>query len=96
MRAFHAGVDGGMIGPLHNNIKIAELPDGTFRADFYSQDQDTNREPTLVSYDGTTVKIMPVAGFGTFQGELRNGNREMTGVWIQNGLRIPATFTRAN
>ena len=86
----------GMIGPLHFNIKIAESPNGTFRADSYSLDQDTNRQPTSISYDGTTVKIMPMAGYGMFQGTLSNGGKEMTGDWIQNGQRIPTTFTRAN
>ena len=90
----------GMIGTgknaLHIEFKIAEPSDGTFRADFYSLDQDTNRQPTSVSYDGTTVKIMPMAGFGMFQGGLRNGGREMAGNWIQGGRRIPTTFTRAN
>ena len=78
------------------NIKIAESPNGTFRADSYSPDQDTNRQPTSIGYDGTTVKIMPMAGFGMFQGTLSNGGKKMTGNWIQNGQRIPTTFTRAN
>lgn len=30
---------------------------------------------------------MPMAGFGMFQGGLRNGGEEMSGDWIQNGLR---------
>ena len=81
---------------LHMNIKIAESPNGMFRADSYSPDQDTNRQPTSVSYDGTTVKIMPMAGFGMFQGTLSNGGKEMSGDWIQNGQRIPTTFTRKN
>ncbi len=82
-------------GGLHVNVKIAEASDGTFRADFYSVDQDGNRFPTSVSYDGTTVKIMPMAGYGMFQGSLRNGNTELAGDWIQGGQRIPTTFTRA-
>jgi len=83
-------------GGLHINLKIAELADGTYRADFYSMDQGGNRQPTSVSYDGATVKIMPMAGYGMFQGELRNGDREMVGDWIQGGQRAPTTFTRAN
>ena len=63
---------------------------------FLLADQDTNRQPTSVSYDGTTVKIMPMAGFGMFQGTLSNGGKEMSGDWIQNGQRIPTTFTRKN
>jgi hypothetical protein len=83
-------------GGLHINVKIAELADGTYRADFYSMDQGGGRQPTSVSYDGTTVKIMPMAGYGMFQGELRNGDRELVGDWIQGGQRMPTSFTRAN
>jgi RNA polymerase sigma factor (sigma-70 family) len=92
----------GMIGPgkgglrLHIQVKIAEPSDGTFRADLYSPDQSTNRLPTAVSYDGTTVKLMPMAGYGMFQGALRNGGKEMAGHWIQGGRQAPTTFTRAN
>ena len=81
---------------LRINIKIAEPSDGTFRADIYVPDQGTNRQPTSVSYDGTTVKLMPMAGYGMFQGELRNGGTEMAGKWIQGGQQLPTTFTRAN
>ena len=80
---------------LHVNIKIAEPSDGTFRADFYVPDQGTNRQPTSVAYDGTTVKLMPMAGYGMFQGELRNDGREMVGNWIQDGRQTPTTFTLA-
>ena len=90
----------GMIGTgknaLHIEFKIAEPSDGTFRADFYCPDQITNRMPASVSYDGTTVNLMPMAGYGMFQGGLRNGGREMVGNWIQGGRRGPTTFTRAN
>jgi len=30
-----------------------------------------------------------------FQGELRNGGREMVGNWIQGGRQMPTTFTLA-
>jgi len=90
----------GMIGTgknaLHIEFKIAEPSDGTFRADFYCPDQVTNRMPASVSYDGTTVKLMPMAGYGMFQGELRNDGKEMAGNWIQNGRQGSTTFTRAN
>ena len=81
---------------LEVNIKIGEASDGTFRADFYCPPQGGVRQPTSVSYDGTTVKLMPMAGYGMFQGTLRNGGREMTGNWIQKGGHVPTTFTRAN
>jgi hypothetical protein len=74
-------------------IKIADPSDGTFRADFYCPDQKAIRQPTSVNYDGATVKLMPMAGYGMFQGELRNG-REMSGEWIQGGGHTPTKLTR--
>jgi hypothetical protein len=59
-------------------------------------DQGAVRQPTSVSFDGVTVKIMPMAGYGVFKGKLRNGVRELVGDWIQGGQRTPTTFTRAN
>ena len=81
---------------LEVNIKIAEDADGTFRADFYCPPQGGVRQPTTVSYDGTTIKIMPMAGYGMFQGRLSNGGKEMTGDWLQAGQQAPTTFTLAN
>jgi RNA polymerase sigma factor (sigma-70 family) len=81
-------------GVIHFEIKIAELSDGNFRADFYCPDQKAVRQPTSVSYDGTTVKLMPMAGYGMFRGELRNG-REMSGEWIQDDQHTPTTLARA-
>jgi RNA polymerase sigma factor (sigma-70 family) len=80
-------------GAIHFEIKIAESSDGAFRADFYCPDQKAVRQPTSVSYDGATVKLMPMAGYGMFQGELRNG-REMSGEWIQGGGHTPTKLTR--
>ena len=62
----------------------------------YVPHQGVMRQPTSVSYDGTTVKLMPMAGYGMFQGELHNRGRELVGHWIQNGRQTPATFVRAN
>ncbi len=77
-------------------VKIAEASAGTFRADFYCPPQGGGRQPASVSYDGTIVKIITMAGYGMFEGELRNGGREMAGNWIQNGRETPTTFARAN
>ncbi len=77
-------------------VKIAEASDGTFRADFYCPPQGGGRQPTSVSYNGKIVKIMPMAGYGMFEGELRDGGGGMAGNWIQNGRKIPTTFARAN
>jgi hypothetical protein len=73
----HAGSDlqgfwVGMIGrgksAIHIQIKIAEASDGIFRGDFYCPDQHADRQPTAVSYDGTIVKLMTMAGYGLFEG----------------------------
>jgi hypothetical protein len=82
-------------GALHLQVKIAEASDGTLRADSYDPDQATNREPTTVSYDGTTVKLMPMNGYGLFEGHLVNGGRELEGYWIQYDQHTPTTYTQA-
>jgi len=82
-------------GPLAVAVKISEPSSGTFRADFYCPPEDQNRQPASVEYDGRVVKVMTMAGYGMFQGTLRNGNTEMAGDWIQGGQHMPTTFARA-
>jgi RNA polymerase sigma factor (sigma-70 family) len=76
--------------------KIAEASDGTFRADFYVPDEVTNRFPTTVSYDGITVKLVLNAGYGMFEGWVRNGSNELVGNWIQGDNRLRTTLTRTD
>ena len=80
-------------GMVHFEIKITDPSDGTIRADFFCPDQKAVRQPTSVTYDGATVKLMPMAGYGMFQGELLN-RREMSGDWIQNGRHTPTKVAR--
>ena len=75
-------------------VKISEPSNGTFRADFYCPPEDANRQPASVEYDGRVVKVMTMAGYGMFQGALRNGDTEMAGDWIQGGNRLPTTLAR--
>jgi hypothetical protein len=96
LQGFWAGQIGRGKGGLRIQIKIADNSDGTFRADFFVPDQGGNRQPMAVSHDGTAVKLMPIDGFGMFEGKLRNGNREMTGNWIQGGRYTPTILTQAN
>lgn len=77
---------------IHFEIKIAGPSDGIFRADFYCPDQKAIRQPTSVTYDGATVKLSPMAGYGMFQGEL--SGHEMSGEWIQGGRHTPAKLAR--
>ena len=81
-------------GPLAVAVKISEPSTGTFRADFHCPPGDANRQPASVEYDGGVVKVITMAGYGMFQGSLRNGNTELAGDWIQGGNRSPTTFTR--
>ncbi|HEY1787956.1 MAG TPA: sigma-70 family RNA polymerase sigma factor [Verrucomicrobiae bacterium] len=81
---------------LRIQVKIAEASDGTYRADFYVPDQATNRLPSAVTYDGTTVKVILAAGYGMFEGWLRNGGNEIAGNWIQDDSRMRTTLTKAN
>jgi RNA polymerase sigma factor (sigma-70 family) len=76
--------------------KIAEAPDGTFRADFYVPDEATNRLPATVNYDGVIFKLMPTAGFGIFEGWLRNGSNDIVGNWIEADNRLRTTLTRTD
>ena len=49
-----------------------------------------------VTYNPPEVKLQVASKAGMFQGELRNGNTELAGNWIQNGQQIPAVFRRAD
>lgn len=93
LQGFWAGRIGRGESAIHFQIAIAEASDGTFRADFYCPNRHANRQPTAVSYDGTTVKLMPMDGYGMFEGRLRKGGKEMVGEWIQNGQRTATIIT---
>lgn len=94
IQGYWTGTIGSGKGALQVFIKIAEAADGSYRADFYSQSLRAERQPTGISYDGTTVKLMPTAGYGMFEGELRNGDTELAGDWIQGGRHTPTTLAR--
>jgi len=96
----------GLLGQGRNMVrvqfKIAEALDGTFRADAYCPEAyGTDRIPVAVSYDGTTVRavpMVPVVGLGMFEGRLRNGNggKEIDGNWIQGGAPTPVILTQTD
>jgi hypothetical protein len=48
------------------NLKIAELPDGTFRAEADSPMQGANGQPATVSYNRPLVKLALTTGAGLF------------------------------
>lgn len=96
LQGFWVGMAGQGKGGLHLEIKIAGASDGSYRADWYAPDETGNRFPTAVSYDGTTVQLRMLAGYGMFEGRLRNGGSEMAGDFIQDGRHTPMTLTRTD
>ena len=96
LQGFWVGKIGFRKKPLHIQFKIAEATNGTYRAEFYDPDQTTNRFPATVSYDGGTVKLTLMAGYGMFEGWLRDGDKKIVGNWVQGGGRVTTTLTNAD
>jgi RNA polymerase sigma factor (sigma-70 family) len=86
--------DGKIGGPLHACIKITQSAPGVYRADFYCPDRSALRQPSFVNYNGKIVKVGPMAGYGMFEGILRDNGNELAGNWIQNGTKLPTTFRK--
>ena len=78
------------------NLKIAEQPDGTFRAEGDNPMQGANGQPVSVIYSRPTVQLMLASGAGMFQGTINSANTEIRGSWIQGGQSTPAAVQRAD
>ena len=81
---------------IHITVKISEPASGMFRAELDNVTTSWLRQPVSVTYDQPEVKLLVASGAGMFQGELRNGNTEMAGNWIQGGGRTPVIFQRTS
>jgi RNA polymerase sigma factor (sigma-70 family) len=81
---------------IHITVKIAEPASGMFRAELDNVTTSWIGQPLSVTYDQPEVKLLVVSGAGMFQGEVRNGNSEMAGDWIQGGRRTPLIFQRTS
>ena len=81
---------------VHLTVKISEPDSGTFRAELDNMTTSWFRQPLSVTYNQPEVKLLVASGAGMFQGELRNGNTEMVGDWIQDGRRTPVIFQRTS
>jgi RNA polymerase sigma factor (sigma-70 family) len=77
-------------------IKIAEPSPGSFRAELDNLTTSWVGQPMTVTYNSPEVKLQVASGAGMFQGELRNGNTEMIGSWLQGGGQTTAVFKRAD
>jgi RNA polymerase sigma factor (sigma-70 family) len=88
----------GVIGDdaLPVDVKIAEQPDGTFRAEGGIPEQGINGRPLSVIYNRPAVTLAPATGSGKFEGDINSANTEIVGSWIQGGQSTPATLKRAD
>jgi RNA polymerase sigma factor (sigma-70 family) len=78
------------------NLKIAELADGTFRAEGDSPMEGVIGRPGTVSYNRPLVKFADAGGGGLFQGTLNADHTELIGSWTQGGKSVPAILKRAD
>jgi hypothetical protein len=81
---------------VHLTVKISEPDSGTFRAELDNMTTSWVCQPLSVTYNQPEVKLLVASGAGMFQGEVRNGNTEMVGDWIQGGRRTPVIFQRTS
>jgi RNA polymerase sigma factor (sigma-70 family) len=91
--AWNATLGGGRV---RITIKIAEPSPGIFRAELDNLTTSWLGQPMTVTYNRPEVELRVASGAGMFQGELRNGNTEMAGNWLQGGGQTPIVFKRAN
>jgi RNA polymerase sigma factor (sigma-70 family) len=84
------------LGRVRLTIKIAEPSPGIFRAELDNLTAPWRGQPLVVTYNPPEVKLLVASGAGMFQGEVRSGNTEMVGNWIQNGRQTPVTLNRAD
>jgi RNA polymerase sigma factor (sigma-70 family) len=84
------------LGSVRVTVKIAEPSPGTFRAELDNLTSSWLGQPLVVTYNPPEVKLLVASGAGMFQGEVRSGNTEMVGNWVQGGRQTPVTFKRAD
>ena len=78
------------------NLKIAEVSDGTYRAELDSPMQGADGQPGSLTFSNGTVKLDIGSNAGRFQGLLSSARDEIRGSWIQGGKSVPAFFQRAD
>jgi len=78
------------------HLKIAESPDGTFRAELNSVDQPPIIPfPVTLDYNKPDLKFSLQSLGASFQGQLDESGSNIIGKWTQAGV-TPLTFTRAD
>ena len=85
-----------VLGSVSVTIKIAEPSAGIFRAELDNLTTSWLGQPLVVTYNPPGVELRVASGAGMFQGEVRNGNSELAGNWVQGGRQTPVIFQRAD
>ena len=85
-----------VLGKVRITVRIAEPSSENFRAELDNLSSSWLGQPVTVTYNPPEVKLEVASGAGMFQGEVRNGNTEMVGNWLQGGGQTPVTFKRAD
>jgi hypothetical protein len=96
LQGYWKGAIGSGPDALPVNVKIAELSDGTFRAESDNPMQGVDGQPASVSYNRPLVKLALASGAGLFQGAVNSNDTEIIGSWTQGGQSIPASIKRSD
>lgn len=96
LQGYWKGTVGAGPDALPVNLKIAEQPDGTFRAEGDNPMRGADGQPASVTFNRPTVKLTLGSGAGMFQGDINSQNTEITGSWMQDGQSVPASVKRAD
>jgi uncharacterized protein (TIGR03435 family) len=82
--------------PLRIVIKISRADDESLKAVLYSIDQGAQPlNATLITQQGSTVKIAVAAIGGNFEGKLSAEGDAIAGTWTQGGPTTPLNLARA-
>ena len=96
LQGYWKGVIGDGPDALPVNLKIAEVSDGTFRAEGDNPMQGADGQPATVIYNRPVVKLAIASGAGTFQGTVNSSDTEIVGSWTQGDQSVPAVVKRAD
>ncbi len=86
----------GKLAGLPLSWKIAEAPDGTFRAEMDNVEQGAPHQTVSVEYEPPAVKLVLTTKSGKFEGLLDKNTRSLAGHWVQGGGATPMTLRRVD
>ena len=96
LQGYWKGIIGAGTNAVPVDLKIAENPDGVFRAEGDCPTLGRAGAPVTVSYNRPKVTVAVATGAGRFEGTINDAKTEIVGRWLQSGLSVPATIRRAD